>query len=110
MDKRRVTNILLKYPAMKHAKVVNNSLVVSGCFKLNYLLQLKQEFRSILKLEGTLTSLLENWGSWKERIIRYARVESTNRKVVTELLECYDAPNTNDGRLTVCNSFPSTMK
>lgn len=61
-------------------------------------LQLKQEFRLILKIEGTLISRLDNWGMWRARIIRYARVESTNRRRIIELLDQYDTPPSRDAQ------------
>ena len=49
-------------------------------------MQLKQELRILLNVAGT-QSLLDNWSVWKERITKYAELESANRKTVTDLLE-----------------------
>lgn len=37
-----------------------------------------------------MVSLLDTWSTWRERIIKYARVESANRKEVKSLLSELD--------------------
>ena len=91
-----VDNILTRYPALKHSKVVRAIMHACSYVHCCYI-QLKQEFRTILKIEGTLTSLLDNWGIWRERIISYARVESTNRKTIVDLLEHNESPDVMEG-------------
>ena len=46
-------------------------------------MQLKHELRILLNVAGT-QFLLDNWSVWKERITKYAELESANRKTVTD--------------------------
>ena len=95
-DEPPVQEILSIYPALKHSKVVCHrnffctliNLIVL-CF-LSYT-QLKQKLCLLLKLDEQLNSLQDNWELWRDCIIQYAKIESTNRLKVTELLGQYES-------------------
>lgn len=44
-------------------------------------------------MESKVHTLMENWDLWLNRIIGYARIESSNRRGVVQLLSEFDAIN-----------------
>ncbi len=64
------------------------------------IMQIRREFRALLDLEQQISSLKEEWLSWREKLVKLARAaRPALKKLVGEL----DIPNseTNDGKFIV---------
>lgn len=67
----------------------------------------RHEFRTLLNHEGRLSVLLDNWSTWRVRIIKFAHIESTNRREVKKLLEDLDSISEEGENLTLL-TLPGT--
>ena len=45
------------------------------------------EFKAIVSFESDNSSMMDGWQSWKEKIIKFAKIESVTRPMIKKLLE-----------------------
>ena len=74
---------------------------------LHSLLQLRREFKAIVGTSDSVYSLLDTWPTWRQRILRYAKMEGKNRPAIQKLLDSVDSfheSRDKDGKLHVFQS------
>jgi len=49
--------------------------------------QLRREFKAVASL-ADVSMVMETWVEWREKILKFAEIESTTRPVIKKLLRC----------------------
>jgi len=80
-----VNDIVKKFPPLKSSKSVRFVLAMLY-YSTYYVLQMHREFRKLMNIEGRLT-IMEAWPEWEQKIIEYAKMDSTFRPTIKEILK-----------------------
>ena len=64
---------------------------VNYCVPCVYVMQLRQEFKSIAGYDDSSKSLLCNWSEWVEKIVGLGKVESSTRPSMYSFIREYNA-------------------
>ena len=62
-------------------------------FFLIFFLQLRREFKKLLCLTDSITTLMDSWSLWESKIINYAEIESPNRRAIKDILNVLKEKN-----------------
>ncbi len=79
------------------------STTLIAVYKIDYVcvcvcVQFRQEFKMVISMDESLniSSLMENWPTWKNRILAYSRLEMKNRPKLKHFLSLLDNESTSE--------------
>ena len=78
-----------------HVQIYDNNIVQTYYILLSHS-QLRREFREVIGIEGRITSLMDSWPDWEQKLIALSKVESATRPAIKSTLQQLDESEVED--------------
>lgn len=65
-------------------------MIIHNVMIIHTFVQIRREFRTLLKLDETVGTLKQLWPDWAEKILAMGRMESANRPALKRTLQDLD--------------------
>ena len=78
-----------------HTNSHNVLSLLTSDFTLYYI-QLHREFKSILSYTETVSSLMNSWPEWKEKLIKLSKLESKTRPNIKKIIDVLENEDNNE--------------